>query len=84
MLGFKRVLLLLGTVSHLAGVPVLCLCLGLHELVCLFHFAHVRLRETRYNIMKLEAKQLQPATNVWKHAHTNVHVKNAFREKSLT
>lgn len=55
-LGFKRVLFLLGTTSHLAGVPVLCFRLGLHELIRLFHSAHVRLWETRYNIMKLEAK----------------------------
>lgn len=55
-LDFKKVVFLLGTSSHLAGVPVLGLCLGLHEFICLFHSAHVRLWETRDNIMKLEAK----------------------------
>lgn len=50
--------------AYLAGIPVLCFGLGLHQFICLFHSADLRLREAWDNIMKLETKQLQPATDV--------------------
>lgn len=52
------------TSTYLAGVPGLCADLCGHHLICLLCVLHLWFGEPWNHIMKLEPKELQPATDI--------------------